>query len=69
MFAKRFNFNLDPNDTVNFLKILIQLREGYPTSQIRLLFKGKILEDNETFADDIFKKDSTLHLVLHLTGS
>ena len=69
MFAKQFYFNLDPNDTVKFLKILIQLREGYPTSQIRLLFKGKILEDNETFADDIFKKDSTLHLVLHLTGS
>ena len=67
MYGKQFYFNLDPNDTVKLLKILIQFREGYPISQIRLLFKGKYLEDNKTFADDVFKKDSTLLLALKLT--
>ena len=61
-------FYVEPSDTIHFMKCLIYLTEGLPCEQQRLIFSGKQLEDNRTFADYNIPKYSILHLVLRLRG-
>lgn len=68
IFGKQWYFNVDPNDTIRLLKIFIQLREGYPSSQIRFLLSGKYAEDDKTVAEYNLKNGSVLQLLLKLTG-
>lgn len=64
----RLALEVDPSDTVEKVKAMIQAREGVPADQQRLVFGGKGLEDNRTLADYNVKKESNLQLVLRLRG-
>ena len=54
--------------TVNNLKMLIQLTEGIPPDQQRLICQGRQLEDGRLLSDDGVHMDSTIQLVLRLRG-
>ena len=66
--GKTLTFNVEPNDTIGFFKSFVHYYEGIPPENQRMVFAGKQLENNRTFQDYNIKKESTLHLVLRLSG-
>ena len=68
MTGKTITISISPEDKIFVLKFFIQLSEGIPPDQQRLVFAGRQLEDNRSLADFNIQKESTIHWVLRLRG-
>jgi hypothetical protein len=64
--GKTVTYEVDHFDTVASLKRQIREKEGTPVTQIRLMFAGKLLENDRTLSDYNIQKESTLHQTLRL---
>ena len=64
--GKTIYLQAEGDDTIEFLKSLVNIVEGIPIDQQRLIFVGKQLEDNRLLDDYKIQKDANLHLVLRL---
>jgi len=61
-------FNFEPTDTVNAVKEALQEKEGIDVEQIRLIFSGKQLSDDQTLEKYSIGPGGTIHMVLQLRG-
>ena len=55
---------IDGETTVYGLKQMIQDREGIPPDLQRLIFRGKLMDDERTLADYEVQNEATIHLIL-----
>ena len=55
-------------DSIKELKEKIQVKQGIPANQQRIVYAEKQLQDDKTLSDYDISKDATLHLVLRLRG-
>lgn len=66
--GKTVTVDVDEHDTIDNLKSRIQDYADIPTDQQRLLYCGRQLKDGNTLADHNVTTDSTLQLLLRLSG-
>ena len=55
---------VEPNDTIESLKLKIYEEKGIPVEQIELIYTGKQLEDEKTLSEYNIQRDSTIHLII-----
>lgn len=57
-------FDVEPDDTVEYIKKKIDNMEGVPKEQQKLIFAGRRLDDNKKLYDYNIQNGDIVHLIL-----
>ncbi|GLJ51505.1 hypothetical protein SUGI_1094880 [Cryptomeria japonica] len=66
--GKEVEIDIEPTDTIERIKDLVEEREGIPPLQQRIVYMGKQMHDEKTAKDYGVVGGSVLHLILALRG-
>lgn len=58
-----FNINIQPSDTIEQLKAIVELAEGTPPYHQKLIFSSKQLEAGRTISEYDIQEGSSIHLI------
>jgi ubiquitin C len=62
--GKTIALEVESSDTIETVKAKIQDKEGFPPSYQRLVWDGRVLEDDRQLIDYYTPKESSIHLIL-----
>jgi ubiquitin-small subunit ribosomal protein S27Ae len=66
--GKTITLDVEPSESVENVCQMIQVKEGLPSDELRLIFSGKQLEEGRLISEYSIQKESTIDLVLRLCG-
>jgi len=61
-------FNFEPEDTVLKVKEVLAEKTGVNKEQIRLIFQGSPMVDNQTLTAQKVKAGDVIHMIMQLRG-
>ena len=66
--GRKLSLDFEPNQTINEIKDALQEKEGIPKEQIRLIYSGKILQEDTKIEDANIEAGTTLMMMMYLKG-
>jgi hypothetical protein len=66
--GKTFTININPNETILYLKKQIYLSQDVSLDSQRIVYGGKQLEDHKRICDYNITDECTVHIILRLRG-
>lgn len=66
--GRKISLDFEPNQKVIEIKEQLQEKEGIPKEQIRLIYGGKVINDEMKIEDCKIEPGSFLMMALHLKG-
>jgi len=66
--GKETEIDVELKDTIAYVKECIEMKEGIPPPQQRLIYQGKQMSDEKTVGECNIEAGTVVHLVLALRG-